>query len=302
MLDILMRAGCYVAIIVLGYILRKKKFFPEETFGVLSKIVINIALPAAIIASTSGKPIDAAMLVIALLGMTGGLLKMLMAFLLSHRKSREEKAFMVLNVPGYNIGNFAMPFTQSFLGPMGVLATSLFDIGNAFVCLGGAYGVASVIKEGKGFSLWKILKAPLKSVPFLVYVLMAVLNLCHMTLPKPVVSLAEIIGGSNAFLAMLMIGVGFRLTGDRSQIGKIVKILGIRYGVAAVLAILFYFVLPFPLEIRQALTLLVFSPIGSAVPAFTEKLKGDTGLSSAANSVSIICSIVIMVTLLMVML
>jgi len=300
MLDILMRAGCYVAIIVLGYILRKKKFFPEETFGVLSKIVINIALPAAIIANTSGKPIDAAMLVIALLGMTGGLLKMLMAFLLSHRKSREEKAFMVLNVPGYNIGNFAMPFTQSFLGPMGVLATSLFDIGNAFVCLGGAYGVASVIKEGNGFSLWKILKAPLKTVPFLVYVLMAVLNLCHLTLPAPVVSLAEIIGSSNAFLAMLMIGVGFRLTGDRSQIGKIVKILGIRYSVAAVIGLSCFCLLPFALEVRQALLILAFSPIASAAPAFTAEMDGDVGLSSAVNSISIVVSIVIIVGILMV--
>ncbi len=29
--DILMRAGCYAAIIILGYILRRKNFFPEET-------------------------------------------------------------------------------------------------------------------------------------------------------------------------------------------------------------------------------------------------------------------------------
>ena len=77
MLEILMRAGCYVAIIILGYILRKKNFLPKETFGILSKIVINIALPAAIIASTSGKTIDATMLTISLLGMGGGILKII---------------------------------------------------------------------------------------------------------------------------------------------------------------------------------------------------------------------------------
>ena len=101
---------------------------------------------------------------------------------------------------------------------------------------------------------------------------------------------------------MLMIGVGFKLSGDREQIGKVVKILGLRYGVGAVLALIFYFVLPFDVEIRQALVLLVFSPIGSAIPAFTGKMGGDTGLSSAINSISIVCSIVFMVVLLIIML
>ena len=71
---------------------------------------------------------------------------------------------------------------------------------------------------------------------------------------------------------------------------------------ATVLALLFYFVLPFDLEVRQALMILAFAPIGSAVPGFTQELKGDVGLSSAINSVAIVCSIVITVVLLVVML
>ena len=302
MLEILTKAGCYIAIILLGYFLRKIKFLPDQTFDVLAKVSLSIALPAAVIANTAGKEIQINLLAIAALGLGCGLVLMLLICLMHIRCSREEKAFQVLNVAGYNIGNFAMPFTQSFLGPMGMLTCSLFDIGNAFICLGGAFGIASAMKEGKGFSLLKILKAPLRSVPFVVYVIMAILNLLGWSLPKPVISLAEIIGSSNAFLAMLMIGVGFKLSGDREQIGKVVKILGLRYGVGAVLALIFYFVLPFPVEIRQALVLLVFSPIGSAIPAFTGKLGGDTGLSSAINSISIVCSIVFMVVLLIVML
>ena len=52
----------------------------------------------------------------------------------------------------------------------------------------------------------------------------------------------------------------------------------------------------------QALVLLAFSPIASAVPAFTGEMKSDIGLSSAINSISIVCSIVIIVSLLMVLL
>ena len=117
-----------------------------------------------------------------------------------------------------------------------------------------------------------------------------------------VVSFAEIIANSNAFMAMLMIGVGFKLSGERSQIGSIVRILSIRYGVAVFVALGCYFLLPFSLEVRQALVILAFSPIASAAPAFTGDLKGDVGLSSAVNSISIVCSIVFIVALLLIML
>jgi predicted permease len=60
--------------------------------------------------------------------------------------------------------------------------------------------------------------------------------------------------------------------------------------------------LPIELEARTALMVLAFSPIGSAVPAFTEEMGGDAGLSAAINSISIICSIILMVTILVIML
>lgn len=302
MQEILIKAGCYIAVIVLGYVLRQRGFFGPEAFGVLSKIVIKITLPCALIASSAGKPIDASLLTISALGLGGGIVYMMAGWLLTRKKGREERAFGVLNVPGYNIGTFALPFTQGFLGPVGVLTTSLFDVGNAFVCLGGSFGVARAIREGGRPDLGRILKAPLTSIPFLTHVVLVTLNLLHWNVPGPVVTFAGIVGNANAFLAMLMIGVGFRLSGNRSQYGTIAKILVTRYAIAAVLALAYYFVLPFSLEIRQALVILAFSPIGSAVPVFTAELKSDVGLSSAINSIAIVISIVIIVTLLVVML
>ena len=302
MQDILIKAGCYIAIIFLGYVLRKKGFFGPETFGILSKIVIKITLPAALIASCAGRPIDATMLAISALGLGGGVVYMVLGWLLARRESRGQKAFFVLNLPGYNIGTFALPFTQEFLGPVGVLATSLFDVGNAFICLGGAFGAARAVKEGGKPDLLRVLKAPLSSIPFLTHLVLVVLNLLHLNVPSPVISLAQIVGNGNAFLAMLMIGVGFRLSGERSQTKTIVKILSMRYGVALLLAAAFFFLLPFELRIRQTLAILAVSPIGSAVPVFTAELKEDEGLSSAINSMAIVISIVLIVGMLLIML
>jgi predicted permease len=185
---------------------------------------------------------------------------------------------------------------------MGVIATSLFDVGNACICLGGAYSMASIVKGGGKFSPLKIIKALSKSVAFDTYIVMVLLLIFNLKLPGVVVSFAEIIASANAFMAMFMIGVGFKLSGDKSQIGSIIRVLAVRYSIAAVLAVVCYTLLPFSLEVRQALVILVFSPIASAAPAFTGDLKGDVGLSSAINSISIVCSIVIIVSLLVFML
>ena len=128
------------------------------------------------------------------------------------------------------------------------------------------------------------------------------MNLIGVDFPGPVVECVRIAASANVFLVMLMIGVGFKTDMDFTQIGKIVRILFVRYGLAALFALAFYFLLPFSLEVRQTLVILAFAPIGSAVPGFTAELEGDVGLSCTLNSLAIVISILIIVVLLMVML
>ncbi len=302
MLEILTKAGCYIAIIVLGYVLRQRGFFGPEAFDTLSKVVLRITLPCAILSSSAGRTIDPAMLTISLIGLGGGVLYMMIGYLVAWKGERREKAFYMLNIPGYNIGTFALPFTQNFLGSVGVLTTCIFDVGNAFVCLGGSFGVARAVKEGGRLDAGRIFKAALTSIPFMTHVCVVTLNLLHIRVPGPVLTFAGIVGNANAFLAMLMLGVGFKLSADREKLGAMAKILVVRFSVAAVLALMWYYLLPFDLLVRQTLVILMFAPIGSAVPVFTKELGEDAGLSSAINSVTIIISIVIIVTLLTVML
>ena len=300
--EILVNAGCFVAIIILGMVLRWIGFFKDGDFRVLSQIALKITLPAAVVVSFSKATLDPSLLIISILGVGCGAVYILVAFLINWGKDREQKSFDVLNLPGYNIGLFAMPFISGFLGPMGVVTTSLFDTGNAVVCLGGSYGIADGIKNGGKFSFLRVAKALLTSVPFLAYVFMIILRLLGLQLPGPLLQFADIIRGASTFVAMLMIGVGFKIAVDLTQIGKILKIVLLRYGIAAVLALVFWFLMPFGLEVRQALVLLAFSPIGAATPAFTGQLKSDVGLSSAINSICIVCSVVIMTVLLTVLL
>lgn len=302
MAAVLSKAGCFVAIILLGFILRRIGFFKESDFQILAKIVLKITLPASIVHSYSGKQIDPSMLLLSLLGLGLGLGYIAVGYLLGSGKGKEARAFSMLNISGYNIGNFTMPFAQGFLGATGVITTSLFDTGNAFICLGTAYSMAAMVQRGDRFSLKKILRDLSRSVPFDTYIIMAALALLHIKLPKPVTEFAGIIGNANAPMAMLMLGVGFHISGERSQIRSIVKILSVRYILAVAVSLGCFFLLPLNLETRQALAILAFSPIASAAPAFTEELGGDAGLSSAINSLSIVISLVCIVCALLLIL
>ena len=300
MLNILTRAICFVSIILMGHLLRRINFFKEEDFKVLSKILLKITLPAAIVTSFVGKEIEISMLTLALIGILGGSIHMLIGYFANRNGSREEQVLEIANA-GYNIGAFTMPFAQGFLGPIGVITTSLFDIGNAFVALGGSLGVANVLKTGEKFSVKKIAKTMIKSVALDAYLIMTVVNLCHISLPGPIITFAEILGNANAFVAMLMIGVGFKLSGDRKQMGTLIRILLARYLVAIVIALGCYYLLPFDLEVRKSLVIVAFSPIPSSAPAYAEALKSDVGMASALNSLSIICSLIFIVSILLVM-
>ena len=300
--DILFRALSFALVVLMGIVLRRIGFFKEEDFGVLAKICLKIVLPASVVVSFSQISVDSSLLTLVLLGFGINVLFVVAALLLNLRNTAKQRSFDVLNLSGLNIGLFTLPFAQSFLGPIGVVATSLFDTGNAVICLGGSYGLADAIRNGEGFSIKRLSKALLKSAPFLAFVSMTVLNILGVRLPSAVISFADVIKNANAFLAMLMIGVGFKLSVNKKQIGHIFKILLVRYSISAAAAALFYFALPFALEIRQALVLVAFSPITSSAPVFTSELNDDYGLSSAVNSLTIICSILILVTLISIML
>ena len=289
---ILMRAGSFMAVIILGYVLKKVGFFKEDDFYVMSKIMVKITLPASIIVNFSQTKMEPSMFLLCLLGFGGGILYMALGWIMGG-KNPDEKGFQILNLSGYSIGSFTMPFTSSFFGPAGVVVTSLFDTGNAVIALGGSYSIGAMVKNReKHFSFIPLCKTLLCSVPFDAYLFMYILYWLHLSLPAPVLNIAQLVANANAFLAMLMLGVGFKLSGDRTQMSKIVKMLGVRYGVAVLTAAAFYFLLPFSLEYRQALAVLVFSPIAAAAPAFTADMKGDINLASAVNSLSIIISMV----------
>lgn len=101
----------------------------------------------------------------------------------------------MLNLSGYNIGTFAMPFVAGFLPPTGFLATCLFDAGNAIMCTGGTYALAnSVTDASQHLSIKSFLRNVFSSIPFCIYLIMIVMAFLHLALPHPVIIFTKIAG------------------------------------------------------------------------------------------------------------
>ena len=272
MSSVLLKAGCFFLIILMGYGLKKIGLLSQTDLPVFSKLVTKITLPAAIIHNFSQATMDVSMLVIVLIGFLCSGAYAVIGYGLFAKGTRDQKAFGLVNASGYNIGCFTM------------------------VCTGGSYAVA-VSVAGKGgagdkHQIRRIVIQLLKSIPFDCYVIMTALTMAGLRLPAFMNQVAETVGNANTFLSMTMIGLGLELHMTREQTGSVAKILGTRFAVSAVLAVLFYQFLPFSLEIRRTLAILMFGPVSALGVPYTSMLEGDVNLASAVNSASIILGIV----------
>ncbi|MDU4477669.1 AEC family transporter [Clostridium sp.] len=302
MIEVLTKATVFIAIIVMGYLLKRKGFFKASDFRIISKIVLNITLPCAVISNFNNLKIDMSLLFLIFIGIICNLVTVGAGYLVALKKSDDEKVFNMINFSGYNIGCFAMPYVQNFLGPIGVVATCLFDAGNSLLCTGGTYSIASAVAKTDGkTTLSSFIKKVFSSIPLNTYIIMLIVSYFNFQIPKPIIMFTDTVGAGNGFLAMLMVGVGLELNLKRSQIGKIVQALSIRYGISIIMAFIFFIFLPFSLEVRQVLAIIVFAPVSAVSIAFTEKCNGDVGLASAINSSSIIFSIIVMTSMLLIM-
>lgn len=292
MTAVLAKALAFMGVIVMAYALKRKGFFALKDFDLISRIVVKITLPCAIVYNFSQIGLDASLLALVPLGIACNVLMVALGYLINRKRSREDRAFGAVNLSGYNIGNFTLPFVQGFLGEAGVASCSLFDTGNAVMCTGLTYSVAAAIQGKKGAAGLKgMAKTLFSSLPFDSYLLMTVLVLFHIELPGLFVNFAHTVGNANPFLALLMIGIGFEIRLDRSKIARLFKMLAVRYGTALLLCLAFVYLAPFGPEVRKALAIIAFGPVSSVATAYTGALGGDVELSSAMNSLSIVISI-----------
>ncbi|MGX7419892.1 AEC family transporter [Carnobacterium gallinarum] len=292
---ILLQALGFLLIIFMAYVLKSAGLFKTSDGHLLSKLIVNLTLPAAIIVGFNGIQVNSTFFLLILLGLCSNILLVTIGGFLARKQAPTERGLLMFSIAGYNIGNFTMPFVQGFFGAA-VPILGMFDMGNALMLSGGTMAVTEGMtgKKEEKFSLIKIIKRLFASPPFSIYILMFLLAVFRLTLPESVLSIVHLFSSGNAFLSMFMIGLYLEIKIDKKDLSVVLKILATRYFFASIMACFFYFALPFPELVRKVLVLIAFAPIASLSTINSIVFGAKESIAGFLSSASILLSLLIM--------
>ncbi|MCR5536730.1 MAG: hypothetical protein K6F05_04865 [Succinivibrio sp.] len=292
----LLNALTMCLILLLGYLLKRTGVIDFQSARRFTFVVMYITLPCAILSSAQGLDFDASLLSVMLISFAYNTLLILVAFL-SHKPS-EMRFFAMFNLPGFNLGNFVLPFMMSIMSSKAFLALALFDLINALFIFGGSYSVALLcnrqVVRDQSVSALTIVKELLKSCPTHAYLIAICCSIFAVTLPPEVLRPIRTLGSANTTLAMLIIGSALVFSVDRQMLKALLRLLSLRYLTALLLSLLVYFYLPYSPEIKTMLIVIAFAPIGSINSVMTmRKLPAHASLSADFVSVTVLISLVL---------
>ena len=295
MAGILLRACFFLLMVILGYGMKKAGVLTKDDGVAVARVVLKRTRPCASLVSFRTFVFEWGYMVIPLISFAANWAMLGIGYMISRRSGRDGRIFYMLELPAYNIGNFTLPFVSGILGATGVVATCLFDMGNSPMCLGLNFMVtALVIGADPGKSLVRSVLSIFRKPSFTVYFVMLMLSMLSIQLPDVIFDFAGMISPANGPMAMIMIGLMLEFSSDRTKVKEVVTVNAVRLALAALIAVLFFTLSPFPYDVRKAVAITAFSPISSASPAFVSELKGDVELVGFASTVSIIISLILM--------
>ena len=296
--EILIKAGGFLFMIALGFVLKRIGLFSLDDSGFLSKLVLKVTLPMAIIKNFQGLELNRSYLMAIGIGFAVNFIAITVVLLLTRKKSPAHRAFYIINTAGFNIGLCTLPYMSSFFAADAVALVCMFDVGNAIMCFGITFSIAMVISKGS-VNGKEILRTLFSSMPFVTYLVMILLCAAQIHLPQPVYTVAGMIGQANSFLAMRLIGILFEPKINRSERKDMAGVFLLRMALGIAFSLLIYHFLPIPLRYRQVLAIIVFSPILSVAPIYTERCGYNRSVAAVLNSLMLPFSMVVMTILLM---
>lgn len=299
---IIVKAAGFLLIIALGFVLKSIGLFRSEDSRVLANLVLKITLPMSIIHNFATLTLSKTHLVPIGLGFLTNFAVIGVVLLMTRKMNGARRAFFLINCAGYNLGLCVLPYLQSFFDAEAVAIICMFDVSNAMMCFGGTFTIAMTVANGRGqMDKKEIVRTLFSSMPFVTYLLMIVMAGLHLRFPEPVYTVAGMIGEANAFLAMFLIGLLFEPKIRRSEAKDMISVISVRLISGIAFALIIYFCLPLPLLYRQVLALVVFGPILSVAPVYTERCGYNRSVAAVLNSFMLPFSLLVITILMMVM-
>jgi len=284
-----------LAVILLGYFLKRLKILNKNDGNSLVKIIMNITLPALIITVFIDLDLNISLIILPLTNIVYGFLAYFLAKKLFKDIKIEDAGSLIISLLGFNIGLFAYPFIENIWGKTGLQYMAFFDMGNAVIIFGLAYiTAASYGPKRNELSATVITKKLLTFIPLMSYLLALLLNIFNFELNFYLFSVLKKVAGINGVLVLLVLGIYLEFKLDRSELKKISKAVIIKYSFGLLVGIALYLILPFGKLFNGVILLGLVMPTGMAVIPYSIENKLNTKISGSLVNLTNILSFVFM--------
>lgn len=321
----IVQSGAFLIIILAGFLLKKGNLVGARDYKVLQTIIFDFTLPAAIVFSFATNPHEMNLLLIALFGLACATVPIAVLFFVSRRRKVGQRAFLMLNGSGFNVGTFCFPVLQVFLGPSSLVVASMFDMGNAVMVTAGLnvmtssllridmehtlaeqyQGDAPVVPRPKlrdrdarriavREKVRAIALAFLKSPSSDIYLIMIVVMVFNLAIPGWIATILQPVSQANPFISMLMVGMLMELPQTKADVKAVAEVISWRIPLAVIFALAAWYLLPFDGIARKAIVMVCFAPTAIFSTLFTEKVLGSPKLAGFTLATTAMIAIVAM--------
>lgn len=291
-----------LAIIAIGYIAKRSGLISRSEGQTLSKIILNVTLPALILVTFADITLSPHLLLLSLICIAYGVALLFISRVLFKKEVRQNKGAFIISMLGFNVGLFAYPFVESIWGSEGLKHMAIFDMGNALLIFGLAYITAVLHAPGEKQVSIKFIAAKMATfVPLLCYVAAVSISLLNITLPPISLQVFETLASANSILVLLVIGIYLNFSLEKSLIRPFLKVVTFKYLLGISTGVLLYVTLPFDELFRATLLLGLVLPVGMAIIPYAvqnelnDKVAG--GLVNLTNIISFVLMWLIFVML-----
>ncbi|MFR0619808.1 AEC family transporter [Bifidobacterium thermophilum] len=312
-------------IIMVGYAFKRFGLFGPRDYRVLQTAEFDLILPGAIIYSFATQPHDIRLLWISLFGFAAAAVPPMLIFLFTRHRPVSQRAFIMLNGAGFNVGCFCFPVLQAFYGSAALVPAAMFDIGNCIMVAAGTNVLTQTLLHiAPGMTLAeqhagdaptlpyrrpsdrdakrlarrtlgrRIVRGFVSSVSFDVYMVMIVLMIAGVRIPSGIADIAQPFANANSLCAMLMVGMLMDVPAGRADVRAVAEVLLWRLPCGIAFAAAAWFLLPFGAEVRQAVALCCLAPIAVFSTMFTDKVLGNARLAGFSLALTAVVSLTLM--------
>ncbi|MGI5911001.1 MAG: AEC family transporter [Syntrophomonadaceae bacterium] len=279
-----------LVIITIGHILKRLNIIKENEGETLSKLLINLTIPALLFSNFCQAELDAKLALMPLIAILYNLLIIAVGMVIFRNCTGKLKGMLVMLGPVGN-GLFFFPLVEAMWGSQGLVYFGMYDIGNAFTLFCISYYIANYYANEEGKIDYRIVGIKmLKSAPLMTYFLVIIIKLIGLQIPEIIIQVTQTISKANLPLSFILFGLYLDFSFTYDYIKNILKVITIRYVLGLAIGITLLFYLPFPDLPRYIILCALILPTAAVLIPYALEFNYDVKFVAAVSNITIIIS------------